>query len=355
MRRGMADAAVLRDLDGYGRAWSNRLKVVLVGLGEAGKTSIATRLEDRLGSSYPKPEERTVGVEIRDIKLGPGPTTKGSGPNVNLDVSLWDFAGQTAHYDTHQMFLTPGALFVLVVDMFTYAEGHSREDALEQWLKFLHARVPGSVVLLVGTHTDLLEDNTAECTERMDGFKKDVEEIMTRMRCEYDSAKDRAETELGGGRPDVEGNPRYQPLRVVMEEDLLVLDLTSSDGQYIDLLQHRLEHPAYNGHDGYSFASVRSVVPELYLPAIATLEATRRGADLRGLGRTRGAVAQRLWEGDPQKRRSFVRFSEAVSLFAEQQKESMSSRVSNLFRLVMNHGAYFSPLSSHKRVTARFF
>ena len=104
MERGMVHAAVfLRDLDDYGRAWSNRLKVVLVGLGEAGKTSIATRLEDRLGSNCPKPEERTVGVELRDIKLGPGPINEGRGPNVELDVSLWDFAGQRAYYDTHQV------------------------------------------------------------------------------------------------------------------------------------------------------------------------------------------------------------------------------------------------------------
>ncbi|CAN0301081.1 unnamed protein product, partial [Ectocarpus fasciculatus] len=137
-------------------------------------------------------------------------------------------------------------------------------DALEQWLDILQARVPGSVVLLVGTHTDLFEDNAAEGTKRTGSFKKDVEEIMKRVRCECDSAKARAETELGERRRDLEGNPRYQPLRVVLEEDLLALDLTSSEGQDIDLLQDRLEHLAYNGYDDYSFPSVRSVVPEPY-------------------------------------------------------------------------------------------
>lgn len=71
--KGMHDAALfLRDLDGYGRTWSNRLKIVLVGLGEAGKTTMVGRLQDRFGSSRrPTPEERTVGVEIRNInKLG---------------------------------------------------------------------------------------------------------------------------------------------------------------------------------------------------------------------------------------------------------------------------------------------
>ncbi len=71
-----------------------------------------------------------------------------------------------------QMFLTPGALFVLVVDMFAYSEdGHSREDALEQWLDILQARVPGSVVLLVGTHSDSF-DSPAACSKRTERFLK---------------------------------------------------------------------------------------------------------------------------------------------------------------------------------------
>ena len=68
------------------------------------------------------------------------------------------------------MFLTPGALFVLVVDMFAYSE-QSREEALEQWLDILQSRVPGCVVLLVGTHGDSF-DGPAECLMRVESFLK---------------------------------------------------------------------------------------------------------------------------------------------------------------------------------------
>jgi len=105
LRMGMAYAAsFLKDLDGYGRIWSNRLKVVLVGLANAGKTSVAIRLQGRASSApLPAVEERTVGVEIRDVQLGRGPADDGSGENAELDVKLWDFAGQRAYYDTHQV------------------------------------------------------------------------------------------------------------------------------------------------------------------------------------------------------------------------------------------------------------
>ena len=71
-----------------------------------------------------------------------------------------------------QIFLTPDALFVLVVDMSAYSKtGQSREEALEQWLDILQSRVPGSVVLLVGTHGDSF-DSPEECSKRVECFLK---------------------------------------------------------------------------------------------------------------------------------------------------------------------------------------
>lgn len=70
-----------------------------------------------------------------------------------------------------QIFLTPDALFVLVVDIFAYSDVNSREDALEQWLDILQSRVPGSVVLIVGTHSDCFS-SPAMRNERMKSFKQ---------------------------------------------------------------------------------------------------------------------------------------------------------------------------------------
>ncbi|CAN0333364.1 unnamed protein product, partial [Hapterophycus canaliculatus] len=73
VRMGFAVMAnYLKDLDDFGRTFSNRLKAVLVGLGNAGKTSLAARLEGRGPEHLPSMEERTIGVEIRDVTLGPG-------------------------------------------------------------------------------------------------------------------------------------------------------------------------------------------------------------------------------------------------------------------------------------------
>lgn len=56
--------------------------------------------------------------------------------------------------------------------MYACSVKKSPEDALEQWLDILQSRVPGAVVLLVGTHSDLFGSNLAESRARKDGFKR---------------------------------------------------------------------------------------------------------------------------------------------------------------------------------------
>lgn len=129
VRMGMAYAArYLKDLDDYGGTSSNRLKVVLVGLADAGKTSMAIRLEGGDRNRLPRKEERTVGVEIRDLKLGVGQVNEGGGEIAELDVKLWDFAGQRAYYDTHQV----GERYLLVF----YTWNYKQEDRVARFLLF---------------------------------------------------------------------------------------------------------------------------------------------------------------------------------------------------------------------------
>lgn len=54
--------------------------------------------------------------------------------------------------------------------MFAYRDEHGKEDALEQWLDILQSRMPGAVVLLVGTHKDLFDDSKKR-ERRINDFK----------------------------------------------------------------------------------------------------------------------------------------------------------------------------------------
>lgn len=128
--------------------------MVLVGLAEAGKTTVVrnfTRMP------VPKRDDRTVGIEItpdwRPLDAG------------LLQISIWDFAGQADYYSSHQLFLTEGALFLLVVDLYAFSnEVQSGVDNFTDphgriywWLEMLHMRVPGAAIALVGSHVDDME------------------------------------------------------------------------------------------------------------------------------------------------------------------------------------------------------
>ena len=82
-------------------------KLVLLGDGRAGKTSLANRLLNR---ELPKSEDRTRGV---DIIIGEYhfPVAEG-----DFKLNIWDFAGQDKYKPLHQFFYTEGAVYVLVVD-----------------------------------------------------------------------------------------------------------------------------------------------------------------------------------------------------------------------------------------------
>ncbi|CAN0103048.1 unnamed protein product, partial [Laminaria digitata] len=140
-----------KDIERFGEGTSNKLKMVMVGLAEAGKTTVARNLT---GRALPKCLDRTVGIEVTD---GWKPIEGGL-----LEISIWDFAGQADYYASHQIFLTKGSLFLLVVDLQALLreaaseveEGGDPHGRVHRWLDMLHLRVPRAAVALVGTHCD---------------------------------------------------------------------------------------------------------------------------------------------------------------------------------------------------------
>ena len=103
----------------------NEVKMMLVGRGSAGKTSLVERL---IRNAFNKEQESTTGIALQDWKL-PCP---GGDP---VTVHVWDFAGQVIAHATHQFFLSARSVYVLVL---TAREDSQREDA-EYWLRLIRA------------------------------------------------------------------------------------------------------------------------------------------------------------------------------------------------------------------------
>ena len=83
-------------------------KLLIIGEGEAGKTSLAKKIEDenyKLDSN----EKSTEGIDVIQWKF---PLDNGK----EFRVNIWDFGGQEIYHQTHQFFLSKRSLYVLVAD-----------------------------------------------------------------------------------------------------------------------------------------------------------------------------------------------------------------------------------------------
>lgn len=101
----------------------NEVRLVLVGRGAAGKTSVVERL---VKNTFRPGQEETPGIALSDwlIEQCPG------GP---VTAHVWDFAGQVITHSMHRYFLSHRTVYLLVL---TQREDSAEEDA-DYWLKLI--------------------------------------------------------------------------------------------------------------------------------------------------------------------------------------------------------------------------
>ena len=156
-----------------GETTSYNARVVLLGHGESGKTSLQRGL--RAGAARPAgKDERTIQLDIYSMALN-----NAQGDQIML--SMWDLAGQPQYAAGLQPYIVPGSLYLLTVpalDVSWLDENYS--DVLGRWLDYLQTGAPDAVVQLVLTHCDrLLSDATRDRTHEAFAFtaSKQVEWI----------------------------------------------------------------------------------------------------------------------------------------------------------------------------------
>ena len=92
------------------------MKLVVVGREGRGKTTLIRRLQKDYVSSK---NVATVGIEISKTKVMASDTMKkpfGVGGRV-ITFHTWDFGGQKEYYATHQCFITPATLYLLIFSL----------------------------------------------------------------------------------------------------------------------------------------------------------------------------------------------------------------------------------------------
>ncbi len=123
----------------------NECKILIVGQGSVGKTSLIRRI---ITETFDVSETKTEGIAITHWQVPSLENNKKTNAQINLN--LWDFGGQEIMHATHQFFLTKRSLYLLVLDSRLTQE----ENRVEYWLKIIQSFGGESPVLIVGNKID---------------------------------------------------------------------------------------------------------------------------------------------------------------------------------------------------------
>uniref|UniRef100_A0A8D2MAM0 Multifunctional ROCO family signaling regulator 1 n=1 Tax=Zonotrichia albicollis TaxID=44394 RepID=A0A8D2MAM0_ZONAL len=163
-------AAYQQELAHSQPALKPRLKLVLMGLKDAGKTLLRRWNTQHRG--FPGQQQDVGRVAVGWDKTSPAPSLP---PNVKgIEVMDWtadaergltfivyELAGDPSYDVIQSFFLSPGALYVLVVNLSAYVPQHFY-PSVGYFLHWLSSKVPHAVVCMVGTHADLCAERELE-------------------------------------------------------------------------------------------------------------------------------------------------------------------------------------------------
>jgi internalin A len=117
----------------------NEAKLILVGQGSVGKTSLIKKL---VHNRYDPNEPQTDGLNVEPWEIQVN--------SKDIRLNVWDFGGQEIYHATHQFFLTKRSLYLLVCNCRTSEE----ENRIEYWLKLIESFGGKSPVIIVGNKKD---------------------------------------------------------------------------------------------------------------------------------------------------------------------------------------------------------
>ncbi len=152
-----------RQLAAAGKDYLYEAKLLIVGEGGAGKTTLAKKIEDA-GYQLREDEVSTKGIEVIRWEFPfspalsppsvpprggegsalppPGGVGGGPGPKT-FRVNIWDFGGQEIYHATHQFFLTKRSLYALVAD------SRKEDTDFYYWLNIVELLSDNSPLLIV--------------------------------------------------------------------------------------------------------------------------------------------------------------------------------------------------------------
>lgn len=127
-------------------------KLIFIGNGGAGKTSLINRL---IYDKFNPNENKTDGIQITPWRL--------KNKDEKIKVNIWDFGGQEIMHATHKFFMTSRSVYVLVIN--PRIDDRYGDTEIEYWLKLIKSFAGINVPIIIAINkSDLHEIDIGEGT-----------------------------------------------------------------------------------------------------------------------------------------------------------------------------------------------
>ncbi len=123
-------------------------KLLLVGSGDVGKTTLMKKLKDHDFVVVPGKEDTTRGIDIQPWQLS---CLFPDGISREVKIHFWDFGGQDILHATHQFFLTKRSLYLFVWD----PRKEEETRGFDYWLNAVKLFGAGSPLIMVMNKADV--------------------------------------------------------------------------------------------------------------------------------------------------------------------------------------------------------
>ena len=169
-----------------GKDYLYEAKMLIVGEGEAGKTTLAHKIEDP-ECALPHIDDRTKGITIKSHTFSV--TDKRNQEPRSFKLNVWDFGGQEIYHYTHRFFLSKRSLYLLVSD--------NRKDNTDfnYWLNIIEMFAGNSPMMIVLNEKGELQSrniNQSELGRRFSTSLKDIISVNFKTKEEPDPEKSTA-------------------------------------------------------------------------------------------------------------------------------------------------------------------
>jgi GTPase SAR1 family protein len=208
---------------GLSPVYDHDVKVILLGNGRCGKTSLAKALK---GEEFDEHESSTHGVQLWSVPMAFAPIDGAIGvTSETATLNIWDFAGQDLYHNTHRIFFQSKAVFVICETELSFKGSDPESDKTElqkstqfeevdrdrqYWVdqvrSFSHriASQEAPPIIFVHTKCDRKPSNRPDVINFSASTKEGLDKLITRL--QQDVAKvlgKEGERELGSGRAEV--------------------------------------------------------------------------------------------------------------------------------------------------------